>query len=83
MPDPTWGEVGVAVCVLAAGAQLNEPELLAWADGKIARYKLPRRVVFWDALPKSAYGKITKKAVRDELAARGLLPLDRPAAAAG
>ena len=83
VPDPTWGEVGVAVCVLAEGASLNEPELLAWADGKVARYKLPKRVVFWDALPKSAYGKITKKAVRDELAARGLLPLDKPSAAAG
>src|SRR3712207_8369599 len=36
------------------------------------------RVFFWDALPKSGYGKITKKDIRAELEARGCLPLDRP-----
>ncbi len=76
VPDPTWGEVGVAVCVLAPGAVVNERELLGWVDGKVARYKIPRRVFFWNALPKSGYGKITKKAVQAELTARGLLPLD-------
>ena len=78
VPDKVWGEVGVAVCVLAPDAALNEPELLAWVDGKIARYKIPKRIFFWSALPKSGYGKITKKAVRDELLARGALPLDCP-----
>ena len=40
---------------------------------RIARYKVPKRVFFWDALPKSGYGKIPKRLVRDELEARGLL----------
>lgn len=71
VPDRTWGEVGVAVCVLRPGAKLNEPELLAWLEPKVARYKLPKRVVFWDALPRSGYGKITKKMIREELDARG------------
>ena len=75
VPDRTWGEVGVAVCVLRPEAVLNERELLAWLDGKVSRYKLPKRVFFWDALPKSGYGKITKKDVRAELEARGCLPL--------
>jgi fatty-acyl-CoA synthase len=79
VPDKTWGEVGVAVCVLRPNATLNEPELLAWLEGKVARYKLPKRVFFWDALPKSGYGKITKKDVRAELEARGCLPLDQAA----
>ena len=70
MPDPVWGEAGVAVCVLRPGAALGERELLAWLDGQVTRYKLPRRVVFWDSLPKSAYGKITKKIIRAELEAR-------------
>lgn len=73
VPDPMWGEVGVAVCVLRAGASLSEEELVAFLDGKVARYKLPRRVHFWDALPRSAYGKITKKMVREALVERGLL----------
>jgi fatty-acyl-CoA synthase len=77
MPDKTWGEVGVAVCVLAPGASLTEADLLAWADGKIARYKVPKRVFFWTELPKSGYGKITKKIVKEELRARGVLTLER------
>jgi acyl-CoA synthetase (AMP-forming)/AMP-acid ligase II len=81
VPDRTWGEVGVAVCVLRPDAALNERELISWLDGKIARYKLPKRVFFWDALPKSAYGKITKKIIREELEAKGCLPTDRPVGA--
>ena len=50
VPDKTWGEVGVAVCVLRPDAALNERELLAWLEGKVSRYKLPKRVFFWDAL---------------------------------
>jgi acyl-CoA synthetase (AMP-forming)/AMP-acid ligase II len=78
VPDTTWGEVGVAVCVLRPDAKLNEKELLAWMEGKVSRYKLPKRVFFWEALPKSGYGKITKKIVSEELEARGFLPLYKP-----
>jgi fatty-acyl-CoA synthase len=74
VPDQMWGEVGVAICVLRAGAQLDEQELLAWLVPKVARYKLPKRVFFWNELPRSGYGKITKKLVRAELDARGCLP---------
>ncbi len=74
VPDDTWGEVGIAVCVLAPGMSLDQAELLAWAEDKIARYKLPKCIFFWSALPKSGYGKITKKAVREELERRGALP---------
>ena len=70
MPDRTWGEVGVAVCVLREGAALTEQALIAWLESQVTRYKLPKRVVFWDELPKSAYGKITKKLIRAELEAR-------------
>ena len=68
MPDPVWGEIGVAAAVLRHGADLDEAGLLAWIDGQVARYKIPKRIVFWDALPKSAYGKITKALVRERLA---------------
>ena len=73
VPDRTWGEVGIAAVVLRPGASLDEPTLLAWLEPHVARYKRPRRIVFWDDLPKSAYGKITKKAIRQELEARGQL----------
>ena len=71
VPDPHWGEIGVAVCVAREGAKVSEAELLEWLSARIARYKLPRRAFFWDALPKSGYGKIPKRLVRDELTARG------------
>ncbi len=81
VPDRTWGEVGVAVCVLRPDAALDESELLMWLAPKVARYKLPKRVFFWDELPRSGYGKITKKLVRAELEARGCLPQDEASSA--
>jgi len=72
MPDPTWGEVGIAVCV-AQGDTPEAADLLEWLGAKVPRYKMPKSVVFWDALPKSGYGKITKKLIRAELIARGEL----------
>ena len=73
VPDPAWGEVGIAVCVAAAGETVSEEEVGAFLQGKIARYKMPKRFVFFDEMPKSAYGKITKKLVREALEERGLL----------
>jgi acyl-CoA synthetase (AMP-forming)/AMP-acid ligase II len=77
VPDEKWGEVGVAVCVLRPGMHVNERELLAWLEGKVARYKLPKRIFFWGELPKSGYGKITKNGIRAELEARGCLIPER------
>jgi fatty-acyl-CoA synthase len=76
VPDPVWGEVGVAVCVAREGAKpATEAEMAAFLAPKVPRYKMPKRFFFWDALPKSGYGKIPKRLVRDELQARGLLDL--------
>lgn len=72
LPDAQWGEIGVAVCVLNPGASLSEADLLAWMSERIARYKLPKHVYFWSELPKSGYGKVPKRLVRDELARRGV-----------
>ena len=74
VPDPVWGEVGIAVCVAREGAgAVSEAELAAFLAPKVPRYKMPKRFFFWEALPKSGYGKIPKRLVRDELEARGLL----------
>ena len=66
MPDPKWGEVGLAVVVPRVPGALTEQEVIAYCDGKLARYKVPRRIVFCDALPRNAMGKVVKA----ELAAR-------------
>jgi fatty-acyl-CoA synthase len=72
-PDAQWGEVGIAVCVPRAGARVSEAEMTAFLAPRIARYKMPKRFHFWDELPKSGYGKVPKRMVRDELEARGLI----------
>jgi fatty-acyl-CoA synthase len=74
VPDPLWGEVGYAVCVARPGMTVTEAELIDFLSGKIARYKMPKRFFFWDQLPKSGYGKVPKRLVKDALAERGLLP---------
>jgi acyl-CoA synthetase (AMP-forming)/AMP-acid ligase II len=59
-----WGEAGVAVLVLEPGATATSEELLAHLDGKVAKYKWPARFAFWPELPKSGYGKVTKREVK-------------------
>lgn len=68
VPHPLWGEAGVAVCVPAASGVTAE-QTLAWLADRIARYKLPQRVLFRDELPKSGYGKIDKRALKSWVAA--------------
>jgi fatty-acyl-CoA synthase len=61
--DARWGEVPVAVLVRspdAAGQALSAEAVLAHLQSRIARFKLPRRVVFMGSLPKSALGKVQK-----------------------
>jgi acyl-CoA synthetase (AMP-forming)/AMP-acid ligase II len=70
MPDPKWGEIGVAVCVLEEGHSLDAASLDAYLRDKIASYKLPRQYFFWDSLPKTGYGKLSKRVIRAELEER-------------
>ena len=71
VPDPDWGESGVAVVVRETGQPAQEDELLGFLKDKLARYKQPRRLFFWDELPKSGYGKVPKHLIREQLYARG------------
>ncbi|MBC8259293.1 MAG: AMP-binding protein [SAR324 cluster bacterium] len=66
IPDEKWGEIGIAICVLRKGSSSSEVELKKFLSEKVARYKMPKEFHFWDSLPKSGYGKITKKMVREE-----------------
>jgi len=68
LPDPKWGEVGLACVVLKPGAAASAEELVAFMQEHLARYKVPRRVEFLDALPISAAGKILKRELRERYA---------------
>jgi fatty-acyl-CoA synthase len=67
VPDDKWGEVGRAVVVVARGSELTEEALQAFLRERLAKYKLPRSVVFVDALPRTAIGKIDKQRLAREL----------------
>jgi len=65
--DAKWGEAACA-CVVSS---LSEKEILGFLEGKLARYKHPRRVAYFDALPRNAMGKVLKSELRAALASRG------------
>lgn len=60
VPDATWGEVGVAFVVSRA----RQEELESHLQSRLAKYKLPRRFIFVDALPRTPYGKVEKEKLR-------------------
>jgi fatty-acyl-CoA synthase len=63
VPDPRWGEAGVAFVVPRAAA--DPLALRAYLEERLARFKVPREFVFVDALPRTAYGKVVKAELRD------------------
>ena len=70
LPDERWGEVPVLVLVRSptrAGQNLSEAAVKTHLEARIARFKLPRRVVFKDELPKSALGKVQKPILQNQL----------------
>lgn len=64
-PDARWGEVPVACVVRRAGGAITKEEVLALYLGRLARYKRPRDVIFMEALPRNAIGKVLKYELRE------------------
>jgi fatty-acyl-CoA synthase len=64
VPDERWGETGHAWVVLAAGSTTTPADVLAFLDGRLARFKHPRAVDVVDALPRNPTGKLDKGALR-------------------
>jgi len=63
VPDERWGEVGVAFVV----GDATEDDLSSYLSLRIAKFKLPRKFVFVDALPRTPYGKVEKAKLRERL----------------
>jgi 3-(methylthio)propionyl---CoA ligase len=63
---PKWDERPVLIAVKAAEKNPDEAALLAFYDGKIAKWQIPDKVIFTDAIPRNATGKILKMKLREE-----------------
>jgi fatty-acyl-CoA synthase len=63
-PDPKWGETPCAFVELKPGAELTEAEVIEHCRALLARYKVPKSVVFGE-LPKTSTGKIQKFILRE------------------
>jgi fatty-acyl-CoA synthase len=64
LPDPKWIEAVTAVVVLRPGMRATEDELIAHARQSLAPFKLPKRVIFTDTLPRNTAGKLLKRELR-------------------
>ncbi|WP_046471606.1 acyl-CoA synthetase [Allosalinactinospora lopnorensis] len=62
--DAKWGETGRAIVVARPGARVTPEELIAHCRERLARYKIPTSVLFTDALPRNASGKLLKTRLR-------------------
>ena len=67
MKHPKWDERPIVVVVKKPGAEVSRQELLAFFDGKTAKWQIPDDVVFVDAIPLGATGKMQKTKLRETL----------------
>jgi len=68
VPHPDFGEAVVAVVVGKSGARLSAEAMIADLKQKIANFKVPKRIVFVDELPRNTMGKVQKKVLRERYA---------------
>jgi acyl-CoA synthetase (AMP-forming)/AMP-acid ligase II len=66
--DDRWGEVPVAFVAVRPGASATAEQLIEHCRGQLARFKVPKGVVFVDALPRNPSGKVLKRELRDRVA---------------
>jgi acyl-CoA synthetase (AMP-forming)/AMP-acid ligase II len=65
-PDDKWGEAVKAVIVLKDGEELTPEQLVEWCQGKIARFKIPKKVEITSEIPRTPTGKILKRVLREQ-----------------
>ncbi len=63
-----WAERPLACVVLRDGAEATRDEILAFLDGRVAKWWIPDDVVFIDEVPKTSVGKFSKKTLREQFA---------------
>jgi fatty-acyl-CoA synthase len=64
LPDPRWIEAVTAIVVVKTGEKLDEDAVIQHCAGQMAHFKVPKRVIFVDSLPKNPSGKLLKRELR-------------------
>jgi long-chain acyl-CoA synthetase len=72
VPDARRGEQPLAFVSTAEGVPVDEKALLHFLRGKLADYKVPKRIISLPALPRNATGKILKRVLKEQVAAQGV-----------
>ncbi|TYO94958.1 class I adenylate-forming enzyme family protein [Desulfallas thermosapovorans] len=65
-PHPEWGETVIALVVLKTDTTINEKELKEYLSERLAKYKIPREIIFTDSLPHTPTGKVKKFELREQ-----------------
>jgi fatty-acyl-CoA synthase len=73
LPDPRWIEAVTAIVVVKGGETLDEDTVIRHCAGAMAHFKVPKRVVFVDSLPKNPSGKLLKRELRQRFLGKGTL----------
>jgi fatty-acyl-CoA synthase len=68
-PDERWGEIPIAFVTARGGEEIDADALIAFARERLARFKVPKRIVVLDELPKTGTGKIQKFELRGKVSA--------------
>lgn len=62
--DDKWGETGLAIVVLKPEKQIDPNDIIEHLGQKLAKFKIPKKIIFQDQLPRNAAGKVLKKELR-------------------
>lgn len=75
VPHGRWGEVGMAIVVRKPDQDLAEGDVIRHCLGRLARFKVPQSVIFVDALPRNATGKVLKRELRVQFVGQNAPPI--------
>jgi len=74
VPDDRWGEAGMAFIIPRDGAAVTEEEVIGFCKDRLAGYKLPKRIIFVESLPRTSLGKVRKYLLKEEVLLGGQEP---------
>lgn len=72
--DETWGEIGHAYVIPKPGVNLSEEDIISFCNGRLAKYKWPKKVIFCSDFPRTSLGKVRKNLLKATIKDKNILP---------